>query len=146
LVLATKAGLVKKTRLGDYNSPRQAGVIAINFRNEGDELIGAELVNPEDHILLVSRKGQSVRFEASDEQLRPMGRNTGGVTGMKFRDGDSRLSMSVIRAAHVAAEVVDGDVVPGEVVTTEADGSVTVEEAAEVGELARQFVFTITDG
>ncbi|MBE7325962.1 DNA gyrase subunit A [Nocardioides sp. Y6] len=146
LVLATKAGLVKKTRLGDYNSPRQAGVIAINFRNEGDELIGAELVNPEDHILLVSRKGQSVRFEASDEQLRPMGRNTGGVTGMKFRDGDSLLSMSVIRAAHVAAEVVDGDVVPGDVVTTEADGSETLEQASEVGELAKQFVFTITDG
>src|SRR5690606_29253034 len=87
LVLATRNGLVKKTRLGDYNSPRQAGVIAINFREDDDELIGAELVHSEDHVLLVSRKGQAIRFEASDEQLRPMGRATSGVTGMKFRDG-----------------------------------------------------------
>ena len=84
LVLATRNGLVKKTRLGDYNSPRQAGVIAINFREDDDELIGAELVFPEDEILLVSRKGQAVRFRADDSQLRPMGRATSGVTGMKF--------------------------------------------------------------
>jgi len=134
LVLATKAGLVKKTRLGDYNSPRQAGVIAINFRHEDDELIGAELVHPDDHILLVSRKGQAVRFQASDEQLRPMGRATGGVTGMKFRDGDSLLSMSIIRAAQVAVE-------------DDAESA----EAAESGATPifgdqRQFVFTITDG
>jgi DNA gyrase subunit A len=98
LVLATRSGLVKKTKLADYNSPRQAGVIAINFREDDDELIGAELVGPDDDILLVSRKGMSVRFRADDGQLRPMGRATGGVTGMKFRDGDSLLSMSVIRA------------------------------------------------
>ena len=104
LVLATRNGLVKKTRLGDYNSPRQAGVIAINFREDDDELIGAELVNPDDDILLVSRKGQAIRFRADDSQLRPMGRATSGVTGMKFRDGDSMLSMSVIRAEQVAAE------------------------------------------
>src|SRR6478672_9408356 len=67
LVLATRQGLVKKTRLGDYNSPRQAGVIAINFREDDDELIGAELVNPEDEILLVSRKGQAIRFKAGDD-------------------------------------------------------------------------------
>ena len=85
LVLATRNGLVKKTRLGDYNSPRQAGVIAINFREDDDELIGAELVAPDDDILLVSRKGQSIRFPADDSQLRPMGRATSGVTGMKFR-------------------------------------------------------------
>ena len=83
LVLATRNGLVKKTRLGDYNSPRQAGVIAINFREDDDELIGAELVFAEDEILLVSRKGQAVRFRADDAQLRPMGRATSGVTGMK---------------------------------------------------------------
>ena len=87
LVLATRNGLVKKTRLGDYNSPRQAGVIAINFREDDDELIGAELVNPDDEILLVSRKGQAVRFRADDTQLRPMGRATSGVTGMKHRRG-----------------------------------------------------------
>ena len=68
LVLATRSGLVKKTRLGDYNSPRQAGVIAINFREDDDELIGAELVNAEDDILLVSRKGQAIRFRADDTQ------------------------------------------------------------------------------
>src|SRR5690242_5849665 len=107
LVLATKNGLVKKTRLGDYNSPRQAGVIAINFREDDDELIGAELVNSEDHILLVSRKGQAIRFPADDSQLRPMGRATSGVSGMKFRDGDSLLSMSVIRAEEVAKEELD---------------------------------------
>ena len=81
LVLATRAGLVKKTRLGDYNSPRQAGVIAINFREDDDELIGAELVDADDDILLVSRKGQAIRFRADDDQLRPMGRATSGVTG-----------------------------------------------------------------
>ncbi len=121
LVLATRNGLVKKTRLGDYNSPRQAGVIAINFREDDDELIGAELVNPDDNILLVSRKGQSIRFPADNEQLRPMGRATSGVTGMKFRDGDSMLSMSVIRAEQIA-----------------------VEEATD--EEHSQYVFTITDG
>ncbi len=97
LVLATRSGLVKKTRLGDYNSPRQAGVIAINFREDDDELIGAELCGPDDHILLISRKGQSIRFRADDSQLRPMGRATSGVKGMEFRSDDSMLSMSVIR-------------------------------------------------
>jgi DNA gyrase subunit A len=121
LVLATRNGLVKKTRLADYNSPRQAGVIAINFREDDDELIGAELANAEDDILLVSRKGQAIRFRADDGQLRPMGRATSGVTGMKFRDGDQMLSMSVIRAEQVAAEE---------------SGTAEVE----------QYVFTITDG
>ncbi len=120
LVLATRNGLVKKTRLGDYNSPRQAGVIAINFREDDDELIGAELVEPDDDILLVSRKGQAIRFRADDTQLRPMGRATSGVSGMKFRGGDSVLSMSVIRAEQVALE----------------------ERAAT----RPQYVFTITDG
>jgi DNA gyrase subunit A len=122
LVLATKNGLVKKTRLADYNSPRQAGVIAINFREDDDELIGAELVSENDDILLVSRKGQSIRFTADDSQLRPMGRATSGVTGMKFRDGDSMLSMSVIRADQIATEESD-----------DADAVV-------------QYVFTMTDG
>ena len=128
LVLATRNGLVKKTRLGDYNSPRQAGVIAINFREDDDELIGAELVNSDDDILLVSRKGQSIRFRADDTQLRPMGRATSGVTGMKFRAGDSMLSMSVIRAEQVAAEEA-----------AEAEGSI------EESEVKEQYVFTITD-
>ena len=108
LLLATRRGLVKKTALPAYDSPRQAGVIAINFRDdpadEGgslrspDELIGAELCSSEDEVLLISRKGQSIRFPADDNELRPMGRATSGVTGMKFRSGDELLSMSVIRA------------------------------------------------
>ena len=98
LLLATRNGLVKKTELRSYDSPRQAGVIAINFREEDDELIGAALCSPEDDVLLISRKGQAIRFAADDEQLRPMGRATSGVTGMKFRDGDALLSMSVIDA------------------------------------------------
>ncbi|MGL5405946.1 MAG: DNA gyrase subunit A [Propionibacteriaceae bacterium] len=98
LLLATKNGLVKKTDLTAYDSPRQAGVIAVNFREDDDELIGAALCKPTDDVLLVSKKAQSIRFTASDEQLRPMGRNTSGVTGMKFREGDQLLSMSVIDA------------------------------------------------
>ena len=98
LLLATKHGLVKKTELKAYDSPRQAGVIAINFREEGDELIGAALVSSEDDVLLISRKGQAIRFQADDSQLRPMGRATSGVTGMKFRAGDELLSMAVLRA------------------------------------------------
>src|SRR6476620_6290121 len=95
LVLATRAGLVKKTRLADYDSNRSGGLIAINLR-EGDELVGAGLASNRDDLLLVSRKGQSVRFTATDEALRPMGRSTSGVTGMKFRDGDDLLAMSVV--------------------------------------------------
>jgi DNA gyrase subunit A len=135
LVLATRNGLVKKTSLGDYNSPRQAGVIAINFREDDDELIGAELVGEDDHVLLVSRKGQAIRFHSSD--MRPMGRATSGVTGMKFRDGDELLSMSVIRAEQVAAE------------EAAAEAAASAGESTEPGELpgvVEQYVFTITDG
>ncbi|WP_203567493.1 DNA gyrase subunit A [Aestuariimicrobium ganziense] len=102
LLLATRRGLVKKTALTAYDSPRQAGVIAINFRDEDDELVGAELCRASDDVLLISTKGQAIRFGADDAQLRPMGRATSGVTGMKFRRGDSLLSMSII--AEGAAE------------------------------------------
>ncbi|GAB2476643.1 DNA gyrase subunit A [Luteococcus sediminum] len=98
LLLATRKGLVKKTELEQYDSSRQAGVIAVRFRDEDDELIGAQLVSQADDVLLVSKKGQAIRFGANDEQLRPMGRATSGVTGMKFRDGDELLSMAVIDA------------------------------------------------
>jgi DNA gyrase subunit A len=98
LLLATRRGLVKKTALPAYDSPRQAGVIAVNFRDDDDELIGADLCAAEDEVLLISRKGQSIRFPANDTELRPMGRATSGVTGMKFRTGDELLSMSIIRA------------------------------------------------
>ena len=97
LVLATRAGLVKKTRLAEYDSPRSGGLIAVNLR-DGDELVGVGLVEADDDLLLVSRKGQSVRFHADDATLRPMGRATSGVTGMKFRDRDELLSMSVLPA------------------------------------------------
>ena len=96
LVLATKQGLVKKTRLAEYDSPRTGGVIAINLR-EGDEVLSARLTGESDDLLLVSRKGQSVRFTASDDALRPMGRATSGVIGMRFRSGDELLAMDVVR-------------------------------------------------
>ncbi|WP_374112566.1 DNA gyrase subunit A [Georgenia sp. EYE_87] len=101
LVLATQRGLVKKTRLQEYNTNRTGGVIGINLREDEDgnpdRVIAARLVDPDDDLLLVSRKGQSLRFTATDEALRPMGRATSGVTGMKFRDGDELLAMDVLR-------------------------------------------------
>jgi len=100
LVLATRAGYVKKTRLVEFDSNRTGGVIGIVLREPDDEVIGAELVSSADELLLVSRKAQSVRFGADDEQLRPMGRATSGVTGMRFRTDDDLLSLSVIRAGH----------------------------------------------
>ena len=96
LVLATKRGLVKKTALKDYDSPRSGGVIAINLR-EDDELIAAELASPDNDLLLVSKKAQAIRFPASDESLRPMGRATSGVIGMRFREDDELLTMSVVK-------------------------------------------------
>jgi DNA gyrase subunit A len=95
LVLATRNGLVKKTELTQYDTARTGGIIAIKLR-EDDELIDAMLVNENDGILLVSRKGMSVRFSASNDSLRPMGRDTSGVMGMSFRKGDALLSASVI--------------------------------------------------
>ena len=98
LVLATRHGLVKKTELKAYDSPRQAGLLAVNFREPDDELVGAELANEDDDVLLISRRSQSIRFTCDDEQLRPMGRVTSGVTGMRFREDDSLLSMAIIPA------------------------------------------------
>ncbi|MET8381479.1 DNA gyrase subunit A [Streptosporangium canum] len=95
LVLATRSGLVKKTRLSEYDSPRSGGLIAINLR-EDDEVIAARLVSEEDDLLLVSRGAQSIRFTASDEALRPMGRATSGVIGMRFLGGDELLAMNRI--------------------------------------------------
>ncbi|MGW1835565.1 DNA gyrase subunit A [Streptomyces sp. BBFR2] len=112
LVLATKAGLVKKTPLKDYDSPRSGGVIAINLREQedgsDDELIGAELVSGADDLLLISKKAQSIRFTATDEALRPMGRATSGVKGMSFREGDELLSMNVVRAGTFVFTATDG--------------------------------------
>jgi DNA gyrase subunit A len=97
LVLATKDGLVKKTRLTEFDNGRSSGLIAINLR-EGDELIAAALIGPEDDLLLVSRTAQSIRFTADDAALRPMGRATSGVIGMRLEDGDELLAMQVARA------------------------------------------------
>ncbi|GGC78919.1 DNA gyrase subunit A [Tersicoccus solisilvae] len=107
LVLATRSGLVKKTRLADYDTNRSAGVIAINLR-DGDELVSAKLVSEDDDIVLVSRNGQSLRFAATDEALRPMGRATSGVTGMKFRDGDELLAADVVTEDSFVFVVTDG--------------------------------------
>ncbi|MGH3049152.1 MAG: DNA gyrase C-terminal beta-propeller domain-containing protein, partial [Gaiellaceae bacterium] len=96
LVLATRRGIVKKTVLRDFDSNRSGGVIAINLR-EDDELIGAELVSADDDLLLVSTRAMAIRFHADDEQLRPMGRATSGVVGMRFSDGDELLAMTVVR-------------------------------------------------
>ena len=100
LVLATRSGKVKKTRLSEYDSPRQGGLIAVRLMQDesgetADELIGAALCNATDDIILVSKLGMSLKFRADDEQLRPMGRQTAGVQGMKFRAGDELLAMEV---------------------------------------------------
>ena len=96
LVLATKNGLVKKTRLEEFDSNRSGGIIAINLR-EDDELVGATLAAPDNDLLLVSKNAQAIRFNATDEALRPMGRATSGVIGMRFSDDDELLAMEVVR-------------------------------------------------
>ncbi|SCL15856.1 DNA gyrase subunit A [Micromonospora inyonensis] len=96
LVLATKNGLVKKTKLEEFDSNRSGGIIAINLRDE-DELVGAALCAPDDDLLLVSKNAQAIRFNAGDETLRPMGRATTGVIGMRFSDEDELLAMEVVR-------------------------------------------------
>ncbi|MFD0274980.1 DNA gyrase subunit A [Kitasatospora sp. NPDC127111] len=112
LVLATRAGLVKKSALKDYDSPRSGGLIAINLRQDeegrDDELIGAELVSAEDDLLLVSKKAQSIRFTATDDALRPTGRATSGVKGMAFREDDELLSMNVVRPGTYVFTATDG--------------------------------------
>ncbi len=114
LVLATKRGLVKKTRLADYDSNRSGGVIAINLRedDEGrpDELVSARIVDADQDMILVSRQGQSIRFTADDEQLRPMGRATSGVTGMKFRGDDELLAADVVREDAFLFTVTEGGI------------------------------------
>ncbi len=96
LVIATRTGMVKKSLLTDFDSARSGGIIAINLRDD-DEVIAAGLVSPDEDLLLVSRKAQAIRFHASDEALRPMGRATSGVIGMRFIDDDDLLDMHVLR-------------------------------------------------
>jgi DNA gyrase subunit A len=123
LVLATKRGLVKKTRLSEYDSNRSGGVIAINLREDEnglpDELVSARIVDSVNDLILVSRKGQSVRFTATDEALRPMGRATSGVTGMKFRADDELLAMDVVREEAFLFTVTQGGIAKRTALTVE---------------------------
>ena len=105
LVLATKSGLVKKTKLADFDSNRTGGLIAINLR-EDDELIDAALISATDDLLLVSRNAMSIRFKADDETLRPMGRATSGVIGMRFSNRDELLAMEVINDDDSGEEIL----------------------------------------
>jgi DNA gyrase subunit A len=107
LVIATKNGLVKKTELELYDTARSGGIIAIKLRKD-DEVVNAMLVEDDNHLLLVSKKGMSICFSADNESLRPMGRDTSGVTGMKFRKGDELLSASVIGSAGFVFVVTEG--------------------------------------
>ncbi len=123
LVLSTKRGLVKKTRLAEYDSNRSGGVIAINLRedDEGrpDELVSARLVDADQDLILVSRHGQSLRFTASDEALRPMGRATSGVKGMDFRGDDELLAMDVVREDAFLFTVTEGGIAKRTALTVE---------------------------
>ncbi|MGH1526803.1 DNA gyrase subunit A [Leifsonia sp. L25] len=107
LVLATRDGLIKKTALSEYDTNRTGGIIAIKLR-EGDELVSALLVEEDSDLLLVSRKGMSIRFTASDEALRPMGRSTSGVIGMHFRGDDRLLDASVVSDEGYVFVVTEG--------------------------------------
>ena len=107
LALATRGGLIKKTLLTEYNTNRSGGIIAINLR-EDDELVSAMLVEEDSDLLLVSRKGMSIRFTANDEALRPMGRATSGVIGMHFRAGDKLLGASVVAGEGFVFVVTEG--------------------------------------
>lgn len=107
LALATRNGLIKKTSLTEYDTNRTGGIIAIKLR-EGDELVSALLLEADSDVLLVSHKGMSIRFTATDEALRPMGRSTSGVTGMKFRGEDSLLSASLVSDSGFVFVVTEG--------------------------------------
>ncbi|WP_165066296.1 DNA gyrase subunit A [Marisediminicola senii] len=107
LVLATKGGLIKKTALTEYDTNRTGGIIAINLRDD-DELVSAMLVEQDSDVLLVSRKGMSVRFTAGNDALRPMGRSTSGVIGMHFRGDDTLLDASVVSTEGYVFVVTEG--------------------------------------
>ncbi|QGK68186.1 DNA gyrase subunit A [Allosaccharopolyspora coralli] len=107
LVLATKKGLVKKSKLTDFDSNRSGGLIGVNLKDE-DELVGAVLCSADDDLLLVSAEGLSIRFHATDEVLRPMGRATSGVLGMRFNSGDELLAMGVVRPNRFVLIATDG--------------------------------------
>ena len=132
LVLSTRSGMVKKTSLREYDNGRSSGLIAINLR-EDDELIAAALVSADDDLLLVSRKAQSIRFHARDETLRPMGRATSGVIGMRMAGGDELLAMQV---APAALDVAEG----------EPDAALVAVAEGETGGPADRALMVVTDG
>jgi DNA gyrase subunit A len=105
LLLVTRNGLVKKSRLGLYDSNRSAGLIAISLR-DGDELIAALLADPRDDLLVVTRDGMSIRFRADDASIRPTGRDTSGVKGIALREGDLVIAADVVRDAEASVFVV----------------------------------------
>jgi len=108
LVLATRNGVIKKSRLADYDSSRSTGLVAITLRDE-DDVVSAQLVNDEDDLLLVSKMGYSVRCHADDATLRPMGRTAGGVIGIRFKtDDDYLLKMEVATAGSFVVTVTEG--------------------------------------
>lgn len=108
LVLATRNGVIKKSRLTDYDSSRSTGLVAITLRDE-DDVVSAQLVNDEDDLLLVSKMGYSVRCHADDATLRPMGRTAGGVIGIRFKtDDDYLLKMEVATADSFVVTVTEG--------------------------------------
>lgn len=108
LVLATRNGVIKKSRLSDYDSSRSTGLVAITLRDE-DDVVSAQLVNDEDDLLLVSKMGYSVRCHADDATLRPMGRTAGGVIGIRFKSNDDYLlKMEVATAGSFVVTVTEG--------------------------------------
>src|ERR1700743_51093 len=148
LVLATRNGLVKKSKLTDFDSNRSGGIVAINLR-DSDELVGAVLCSSDEDLLLVSALGQSIRFSATDEALRPMGRATSGVQGMRFNAEDRLLSRSGARGGKgiltiqydprrgklVGALIVDDD---SEVFAITSGGGVIRTMAKQVRKAGRQ--------
>ena len=136
LVLATRDGLVKKTELTAYDTNRSRGIIAINLR-EDDELVSAMLADEHDEILLVSKKGMSLRFEATDAALRPMGRSTSGVKGMSFRRGDSLLDASVVAGSDAATDAADD--------TADATGNGDENNGQKLSP-SDTYVFVVTEG
>jgi DNA gyrase subunit A len=108
LVLATRNGVIKKSRLADYDSSRSTGLVAITLRDE-DDVVSAQLVNDEDDLLLVSKMGYSVRCHADDATLRPMGRTAGGVIGIRFKtDDDYLLKMEAATPDSFVVTVTEG--------------------------------------
>ncbi|ABB56286.1 DNA gyrase subunit A [Synechococcus elongatus] len=108
LVMLTQGGYIKKTALSAFANIRSNGLIAIAL-SEGDQLRWVRLAKPEDSILIGSRKGMTIHFRASHDDLRPLGRATRGVRAMSLRSGDTLISMDVLPASLTANMTETGD-------------------------------------